>query len=210
MPIAGAIAPIAKAVAPSLIGGLLGRGASSGARGRSREAQRQAAEAARRIQETGEQMLEIMNDRWDFYKEHGEQVDITLIEDAMNFFRETFEGGAEQAASRAAEDVATAFDRAGAASRRNLQRFGVDPTSGRFVGQENAVAIQRAEAEAGSRNQARRTEEDRARALLRDVSDIGRSAIGEAARFGGIGGNLFSSAGRPCCRGHSRAAAPGR
>ena len=87
------------------------------------------------IIETGQRMSDQSGERWDFYQEHGKNVDVMLIDDAVKMFKETFAGGSERAAARAAEDVASAFDRSAEVRRRAALRFGgVDPSSGKFQG----------------------------------------------------------------------------
>jgi hypothetical protein len=65
-------------------------------------------------------------------------------------------GNPEQAAGEASADVLTSFENAENANRRNLARYGVDPSSGRYQAQESTMARARARAEAGAKTQARR------------------------------------------------------
>ena len=183
MPIAAAIPSIIK-VGGAVLGAVGGRSAASSANARGDVLSAEATESGKNLQETGERMAERGTDRWDFYKEHGENVDIMLIDDAVKMFKETFSGGSERAAARAAEDVASAFDRSAEVRRRAALRFGgVDPSSGKFQGLERESATARATTEASARFNARRTEEDRARAVLNNASDIGNRALDQSNQF---------------------------
>jgi hypothetical protein len=65
-------------------------------------------------------------------------------------------GDPEAAAGQASADVAGSYDASIGAQRRHLQRFGVNPTSGRYAGQERAMAQARAAAQAGAMTKSRR------------------------------------------------------
>jgi hypothetical protein len=177
MPVAAAIPSIVK-VGGAVLGAVGSRKAAKSANQRGDKLSAEATESGKNLQETADTMNERSADRWDFYKEHGQNVDVMLIDDAVKMFKETFAGGSERAAARAAEDVASAFDRSAEVRRRAALRFGgVDPTSGKFQGLERTTEIERAKAEAGARFGARRSEEDRARAILNNASQIGRDAV---------------------------------
>lgn len=200
MPVAAVLGTVAKSVAVKIgskvIGGVLGKKAASSENARGDQLSQAAVQSAENLQETASRLGEQATDRWDFYKEHGENVDILLLDDAVKLFKETFAGGSERAAARAAEDVASAFDRSAEVRRRAALRFGgVDPTSGKFQGLERENATARATSEAGARFQARRSEEDRARAVLNNASDVANRSIDQSTRFDSLGIAAESRAG---------------
>lgn len=195
MPVAAILGTVAKVVVPKLIGAALSKGASASDNARGDALSAEAAGSAGNLQNIADTLGERAEDRWDFYKNYGENVDIMLIDDAVQLFKETFSGGNERAAARAAEDVAAAFDRSAEVRRRAAFRFGgVDPTSGKFQGLERKTETERATAEAAARFGARRTEEDRARAILNNASKIGNRAIGQSLGFSNLGAKAESSA----------------
>lgn len=197
MPVAAVLGTVAKAVVPKLIGGALGKKAASSSNKKADALSADAVQSADNLQETAGRLGEQANDRWNFYKDHGENVDILLLDDAVKLFKETFAGGSERAAARAAEDVASAFDRSAEVRRRAALRFGgVDPTSGKFQGLERETATDRASAEAGARFQARRSEEDRARSVLNNASDVANRAITQGQRADALGIQAEGQAGR--------------
>lgn len=201
MPVAAVLGTVAKSVAVKIgskvIGGVLGKKAASSENARGDQLSQAAVQSAENLQETASRLGEQATDRWDFYKEHGENVDILLLDDAVKLFKETFAGGSERAAARAAEDVASAFDRSAEVRRRAALRFGgVDPTSGKFQGLERENATARATSEAGARFQARRSEEDRARAVLNNASDVANRSIDQSTRFDSLGVAAESRAGQ--------------
>jgi hypothetical protein len=183
MPVAAAIG---KAVGGKLLGKVVG-GVLQKKAGKSDNRQADADIAAQRkssaeLTKVADKMGARGDDRWNFYQEHGQAVDVALIDDALRLFEETFTGGSERAAARAAEDVATAFDRSSEVRRRAELRFS-DPSSGRFASTERISSIERAKAEAGARFSARRTEEDRARSVLTNASKVGQRAINDSQQF---------------------------
>ncbi len=193
----GVAGKVVGAVAGKVIGGVFGKKAASGANARADALSAEATASARSLQDTSDRLGEQATDRWDFYKEHGENVDILLLDDAVKMFKETFAGGSERAAARAAEDVASAFDRSAEVRRRAAFRFGgVDPSSGKFQGLERETATARATQEASARFNARRSEEDRARAVLNNASDVANRSLDQSARFDSLGIAAGSRAGQ--------------
>jgi len=176
MPVAAAIPSIVK-VGGAVLGAIGSKKAAKSSNDRADTLSKEAAESGKNLQKTAETMNERSEERWDFYQKYGQNVDVMLIDDAVQMFKETFSGGSERAAARAAEDVASAFDRSAEVRRRAALRFGgVDPTSGKFQGLERKTETERATAEAAARFGARRTEEDRARTILNNASQVaGRS-----------------------------------
>lgn len=198
MPVAAAIGKaVGGKVIGAVIGGIAQRKAAKKANRRGDELSKEAVASAQNLQKTAETLDSRATDRWDFYKEHGQNVDIMLIDDAVQLFKETFAGGSERAAARAAEDVAAAFDRSAEVRRRAAFRFGgVDPTSGKFQGLERKTATERATTEASARFQARRSEEDRARAVLQNASNVAGRAVGQSLAFSRTGAASESAAAR--------------
>lgn len=196
MPVGAALGKfVGGKVIGAIVGAVGGRKAASGANQRGDALSAEAVASGKNLQTIATTLNTRGTDRWDFYKQYGENVDIMLIDDAVQLFNETFSGGNERAAARAAEDVASAFDRSAEVRRRSAFRFGgVDPTSGKFQGLERKTATERATAEASARFQARRTEEDRARSILRGASDIGNRAIGQSLGFSQVGAAAERSA----------------
>jgi hypothetical protein len=187
MPVAAAIGGIVKvgSVVGSVVGAIGGKKAAKSSNQRADELSAEAVAAGKNLQETADTLSARGEDRWNFYKDHGQNVDVMLIDDAVQLFKETFTGGSERAAARAAEDVAAAFDRSAEVRRRAALRFGgVDPTSGKFQGLERETETARAKTEAFARFNARRTEEDRARAVLGRASDVANRAVDQSLRFG--------------------------
>jgi hypothetical protein len=183
MPIAAAIPSIVK-VGGTILGAIGGRKAASSDNERGDALSAEAVGSAKNLQSIADDMASKSDERWDFYQEYGQNVDIMLIDDAVQMFNETFAGGSERAAARAAEDVASAFDRSAEVRRRAALRFGgVDPTSGKFQGLERETETERAKTEAFARFGARRTEEDRARDVLNNAQKIGSEALNQSGRF---------------------------
>lgn len=209
MPVAAVIGKaVAGKVLGAVVGGISSKLAGKKANKRGDALSKEATKIASDLAEISEGLGGKADDRWNFYKDHGENVDIMLIDDAVKMFKETFSGGSERAAARAAEDVATAFDRSADVRRRSALRFGgVDPSSGKFQGIERQSSIARAEAEAGARFTARRTEEDRARNVLNNASSIANRAIGDSQRFSAGAVNAGSAAGSILATGEASARA---
>ncbi len=194
MPVA---AVIGKVVVSKAIGAIGSKLASKKANKRGDQLSAASVAEGENLSEISADLTSRSDDRWNFYKDHGENVDILLLDDAVKMFKETFAGGSERAAARAAEDVATAFDRSADVRRRAALRFGgVDPSSGKFQGLERTTAIARAEAEAGARFSARRTEEDRARSVLNNASNVANRAINDSQRFSAGAVGAGTAAGR--------------
>lgn len=96
----------------------------------------------------------------------------------------------EGARAMASADVAQAFDTQRGATRRQQQRYGVDPSSGRAMALEDDMARQQAIAEVSARNKAARDEEDRHWSKLLTATQMGaplpsqaNSMTGQAVGF---------------------------
>ena len=172
----------------SVAGAIGSRRAASGSNKKADKLGKEATASGKSLQEIGSSMMKQSTERWDFYQQYGKNVDIMLIDDAVTMFKETFAGGSERAASRAAEDVASAFDRSAEVRRRAALRFGgVDPTSGKFAGLERETATERAKTEAFARFDARNKEEDRARSILGSASDLANRSLEQGNSFARTG-----------------------
>lgn len=113
----------------------------------------------------------------------------------------------EQFTGQAVADVQQSFDKAEEIATRNLQRFGVNPSSGRFAGLNRKIELARASSEAGAVTSTRRfiDETDFTRRLA--VSQLGRGlpslsiaagrrGPGGAAGFSALAGQSAKSAGQ--------------
>lgn len=186
MPAVPFIVPIVGAVAGGLVSKVMAGGAAKTAETNFSNVEGQAG----KLNASADQFMSMMQDRWNFYKEHGEGVDIAFIDDAMRQYRE----GTGAAERRAVAETGTAYDRAGAIDRRNMARYGVDPTSGEAMALGRQTAVDRAESEAFSRDKARRDQQDLNLRTLGMASDIGQGAIRDAGNFGTMAANQRSSA----------------
>lgn len=96
----------------------------------------------------------------------------------------------EGAMGRSNADVAQSFDKAQGINERNMQRYGIDPSSGRYGAQRDQYATNRALAEVGGRNQARAQEDDKSWARRLTALDIGKGNRGDAINaMGSAAGN---------------------
>ena len=80
----------------------------------------------------------------------------------------------ERFTGEAVADVQQSFDKAEEIATRNLQRFGVNPSAGRFVGLNRKVELARASTEAGARTGTRRFVDDENFRRRLEVSKLGR------------------------------------
>lgn len=87
----------------------------------------------------------------------------------------------EQEAGRAAATVAQQFDSARQAAARNLEAYGVDPSSTRFAALDLGSRVQQAAAQAGAANQTRTQTEAMGRALRSEAINVGRGYPGQVA-----------------------------
>lgn len=87
----------------------------------------------------------------------------------------------EMEAGRASAEVAQNFDMARENAARNLESFGVDPSSTRYAALDMGSRVQQAAAQAGAANEARRATEDTGRMLRTQAIDIGRGYPGQIA-----------------------------
>ncbi len=118
-----------------------------------------------------------------------------LSEQFVNAARQGITGDIPGEMARAESDVGQEFAQARDQSTRNLARYGLNPSSGRYVGATRQMDIAEAGARSGARTLAQRSEKRR-------VEDVGfarltagmRSKPSEGLYFGGEGGQLANVA----------------
>lgn len=104
-------------------------------------------------------------------------------------------GDRDVAAGEAASDVAASYDSAIGQQQRNLQRYGVDPTSGRFSHSQRVMANARAAAMAGARTRARRTADREAMlAYGQTIGGLGQATGTQFGLFEGYGDLAYDRA----------------
>ena len=152
---------------------------------------------ANRMTEIAEEDAERARQQWDTYTTH-------YLPGEIEFIRSSFAGiPIDLETGWASAGVKASFDKAGETQRRNLARMGIDPTSGAFAQSEEDMAIARAAAEAGARNDARRVVRDTNYERERQAVSIGRgipqtaSGISSqaASAYGAAGAGVNSAAG---------------
>ena len=92
----------------------------------------------------------------------------------------------EAAAAKAEADVQTSFDNAQGQQQRNLDRRGVNPSSGATLAMGNQLAIQKATGLAGAANTARTQVETIGAARKSDAANLGRGLASAQATSAGI------------------------
>ncbi len=120
-----------------------------------------------------------------------------LIRDATQFNPAEL---AEKRAGEATADVRQAFANARGMTERNLSKYGLNPSDGRFAGMMNNLSVQEALAQAGAANTARDSARregyaltDRAANALAGYPAMGMSATGAAANYGASGLSLANT-----------------
>jgi hypothetical protein len=101
-----------------------------------------------------------------------------LARDAQSFSspaRQDFEMG------RAAATVAEQFEQARQSAARNLESYGVDPSSTRFAALDAGSRVAQAASQAGAANQARAQTEAIGRAMRSEAINVGRGYPGQVA-----------------------------
>ena len=97
-------------------------------------------------------------------------------------------------AGRAAADVNASFDKAGDINARNLNRMGIDASSGRFNQMDAELQIARAAAEAGASTQARNAAADVTYQRKMNAAAIGRNMPTTAASMSGQAAQTYGAA----------------
>ena len=101
-----------------------------------------------------------------------------LVRDAKSYASEERQ---DYEAGRAAATVAEQFEQARQAATRNLESFGVDPSSTRYAALDLGTRVQQAAASAGAANQARAQTEALGRAMRSEAINVGRGYPGQIA-----------------------------
>lgn len=111
------------------------------------------------------------------------------VEDRAVHDAETFDSDANKALyrGRATAAVADQYSAAGDEAKRQLESYGVDPSSTRFGALDIGVRTSRAAAAAGAANQSDLAVENQARAMRSDVINTGKSYPGQIATEQGVG-----------------------
>jgi hypothetical protein len=128
---------------------------------------------------------DITSQSWDDYKATYRPIEQRVAADAM---AAGTPGEQEAAAGRAGIDVQRAIDINRGATDRSLGSMGVNPNSGRFVGQNRTAAILGAAARAGAETGARVQEKMRGDVLRSAATATGRNMTGTALTGVGVGG----------------------
>ena len=122
---------------------------------------------------------DISRQQWDQYQEFGAPLFNRLASDALEGPSESEIG---QRVTAAGTDVDQSFDQAEGQLQRNLGRYGVNPTSGRYAGSLRNLSLGRAASKAGAMTSARRgVEEDTFRRRL-SVLNPGQGLAASAQR----------------------------
>jgi len=96
----------------------------------------------------------------------------------------------------ASMDVNASFDKASGIQSRQLSRFGINPSSGKFKGATQDMNLMRAATEAGARNKARIKAEDTSYLRNMDLAQLGQrfatQAVGAHSAAANVGMNAAS------------------
>lgn len=113
-----------------------------------------------------------------FYIQNYRPLERSLVEDAANY------GSAERReveVGRAEANVAQQYEQARQAATRNLESFGIDPSSTRYAALDLGVRTQQAAATAAAGNQANQQVDAISRALRSEAINVGRGYPGQVA-----------------------------
>lgn len=124
-----------------------------------------------------------LNDRFaledrERYERRFQPLEDELIRDAREYSspeRQEYEAG------RAMATVAEQFEGARQAATRNLEAYGVDPSTTRYAALDRGSRVQEAAAKAGAGNQARLATEAMGRAMRSEAINVGRGYPGQIA-----------------------------
>ncbi|HEX8874782.1 MAG TPA: hypothetical protein VF780_09155 [Nitrosospira sp.] len=140
------------------------------------------------------------DEQWQIYKNLFQPVEQQMVNDAMGFDSPERK---DRMAGQAAADVTQAYTGALDQNRRQMERMGINPNSGRFSVINNEMNLARARDTAGAMNQARTNTELQGMAMRQGVAQFGRNmpntglAADAAALNAGnsAAGNLVTKAG---------------
>lgn len=162
-----------------------------------------------------QQQLDFAKQRWNHYRDTYGDIEKMMVADAVQGVQGDFAG----VANRAREDVLAAGDNQQDQQRRQLQSYGIDPSSGRYVSADRRSGIQMATGAATAANNARNSERQYAdnatRSMRMGVGQFGSQmmmtagqgvqqamqnmgqAVGEQGmHHGQMANNLFAQAGQ--------------
>lgn len=111
-------------------------------------------------------------DQWNQYKTMFQPVEAQMVSDANNWDSDARK---EKMAGQAAADVTRSYQGAQASSDRQMERMGINPSSGRFAALNNENQLSQAKDTAGAMNQARDATEQQGIALRTGVAQFGRN-----------------------------------
>lgn len=171
----------------AVIGAVIGAGASLYGGGK---AQRAADRETRRRRELEERQLKISEaeearsaELFDFYGEVYQPIERELGRSVLeDKYRPDVEAGL------AVADVERSAQTQRDIDERRLQRVGVDPSSGRYVGTERARGLREVLGKAGAGTEARYATRRRNEARLAQVAALGKGLPGQSAMFSGQAG----------------------
>lgn len=127
---------------------------------------------------------------WNRYVNKYMPVSDKLIEDAMNWDSEANQAAV---AAQAKADVATATSQQQAATARQQQAMGIDPTSGAYQSVESQADTQAALNAANAQNMARTQQQQEAVRMRSGVSQLGMQEAGLANTSAALAGQLATS-----------------
>lgn len=114
-----------------------------------------------------------------------------MVQDARNYDSLAQQ---ELAAGKANADVIQAYDKERDMNRRTMMGFGIDPSSGKFAGEERRTGVLQAAAQAGAQNTARDNVRNMGWARKLDAVSLGRNLPANASTSYGIALNAGNSA----------------
>lgn len=173
------------------------------------------AEALKMQARVQREVLTFNRERWQHYVDTYGDLEQMNVADAMEGVQGDFAG----VTGRAAADVESQFANEQDRQRRDMMRYGLDPSSGRFASTDRELGMDRALTSASMQNTARETErrwaEDATRGLRLQVGNFGvqmrenaadgvtqagnnlATAYGNtASNYGNMANNLFMQAGQ--------------
>ncbi|MBK5942698.1 hypothetical protein [Halorhodospira halophila] len=139
--------------------------------------QEQAADAREDMVEAMKEQTQLGQDQLDFARERWRDYEQTyggLRDQMVSQAEQGIDPRAEGHLARADTDVALAAGRERDQHRREMERRGVDPTSGQFQGQDRMAGLQEATARTQARGEARRSAAERTDALRGSVFQVGQ------------------------------------
>jgi len=146
---------------------------------------------------------DMAEEQWARFQEVFAPVEDELVADAMA------EPDYAQAEGQAVSDVQQSFGKAEEARRREMGRYGLDPSMGRSEGMAQRQDIEKAKAEVGGRTMARREEDDKAWAKKIAVTSLGKGLQSNAqTALSDVGrgyGNLATGAAQSAAAGNQAA-----